>query len=308
MGGRGNQISGSKSMLVSSDKTKGLDNAPKRSTTVSPSPAKKMSLSSPGMSPKENVFASLRNLKKKIANAKQAARDEAKNKYESLKGAPLVTMATIKKSELVVESVKSVSADIELEGRALFVLGPTNPLRRFTKAIVSHKQFDNLILLLIAVSTILLCMEMPLQDPDSYYNKVLAVLDRVMTILFIIEMCLKILTFGFTFGATAYLKSGWNVMDFIIVMVSIFDLLPIDADISFIKVIRLLRVLRPLRMIAKNKGMKIAVESIIKSIPEFGHLLLISFMFLGLFSIIGVTFFKGLFYYCDMTNISLYED
>jgi hypothetical protein len=305
MGSRGNQISGSKSMLVSSDKTRGLDNAPKRSTTVSPSPPKKMSLSSPGMSPKENVFASLRNLKKKIANAKQAARDEAKNKYESLKGAPLVTMATIKKSELVVESVKSVSADIELEGRALFVLGPTNPLRRFTKAIVSHKQFDNLVLFLIAVSTILLCMEMPLLDPDSYYNKVLAVLDRVMTILFIIEMCLKILTFGFTFGATAYLKSGWNVMDFIIVMVSIFDLLPIDADISFIKVIRLLRVLRPLRMIAKNKGMKIAVESIIKSIPEFGHLLLISFMFLGLFSIIGVTFFKGLFYYCDMANISL---
>jgi hypothetical protein len=212
-------------------------------------------------------------------------------------------MATIKKSELKIEVASAKTDEVELKGNSLFCLSPSNPIRRLTKAITSHKHFDNVILLLIAVSTILLCMEMPLSNPESNYNAILAILDRIMTILFIIEMVLKIVTLGFVMGEGAYLKSGWNVMDYIIVMVSIFDLLPIDADISFIKVIRLLRVLRPLRMIAKNKGMKIAVESIIKSIPEFGHLLLISFMFLGLFSIIGVTFYKGLFYYCETENI-----
>jgi len=143
-----------------------------------------------------------------------------------------------------------------------------------------------------------------LGDPNSNYANTMKLLDKIMTYAFICEMVLKIITLGFACGEGAYLKNGWNDMDFVIVMVSIFDLLPFDADIGFIKVIRLLRVLRPLRMISKNPGMKIAVESIIKSIPHIGHLLLISFMFLGLFSIIGVTFFKGLFYYCDMSNVA----
>jgi hypothetical protein len=65
-----NVIKGSKSVIVNSGKTKTDDNVPKKSSTTNLTAEKKMSMSSPGMSPKENVFASLRNLKKKIANAK----------------------------------------------------------------------------------------------------------------------------------------------------------------------------------------------------------------------------------------------
>jgi hypothetical protein len=104
-------------------------------------------------------------------------------------------------------------------------------------------------------------------------------------------------------GSGSYIREPWNIMDFIIVLLSLIDFLPIDANISFIKVIRLMRVIRPLRMISKNPGLKIAIESLIKVIPGISNLMLISVLCILLFSILGTTFYKGLFYSCYMENI-----
>ena len=59
-------------------------------------------------------------------------------------------------------------------------------------------------------------------------------------------------------GEYSYLKSGWNQLDFLVVILSILSLNSFD-NISSTKVLRNLRVVRPLRMITKNKGLKIAL-------------------------------------------------
>lgn len=59
------------------------------------------------------------------------------------------------------------------------------------------------------------------------------------------------------------------------------------------KVFRVIRVLRPLRLISRNKGLKIAIESLIHAIPQFFNMVIVSFIFFLLFGIIGVNFFKG---------------
>jgi hypothetical protein len=200
--------------------------------------------------------------------------------------------------------VKENVTKYKLEGRALFCFRKDNKLRICVSAIKHHKQFENVVLALICISTILLTMEEPLSNPDSMKNNIMSWINYVMTISFIIECWIKLITHGFLCnGPDSYMRSAWNIMDFVIVMVSIFDLLPLDSNLSFFKVLRLMRVIRPLRMISRNQGMKVAIESLLKSIPGIGNLMLISVLVILMFSILGTTFYKGLFFVCNMENV-----
>ena len=69
----------------------------------------------------------------------------------------------------------------------------------------------------------------------------------------------------------------------------------------------MLRILRPLRILSRNIGMQIAVESLINSASGIGNLLIIFFLLLLLFSILGTNFYKGRFWYCDTAYIPLEE-
>jgi hypothetical protein len=96
-------------------------------------------------------------------------------------------------------------------------------------------------------------MEEPLSDPNSVKNEIMGHVGTVMTVCFMLEFLIKVITHGYACnGPDSYMRSSWNVMDFFIVVVSIFDFLPLDSDLSFFKVMRLMRVIRPLRMISRN--------------------------------------------------------
>lgn len=63
-------------------------------------------------------------------------------------------------------------------------------------------------------------------------------------------------------------------------------------------------------MISRNEGLKLAVLSLINSIPEIINVLIIALLFFILFGIFGTNYFKGKFHYChtdkieDLINIS----
>jgi hypothetical protein len=115
---------------------------------------------------------------------------------------------------------------------------------------------------------------------------------------------MKIIVYGFLCnGPNSYLLSTWNIADFLIALISSAVYLPLSNSYEFVKVIRIVRVLKPLRMVKRYPGIRIAVESIIQSVPQFINLQLISFLVLLMFSVLGITFFKGLFYTCHNDNI-----
>jgi len=125
-----------------------------------------------------------------------------------------------------------------------------------------------------------------------------------MTTIFTLECLVKIILFGLLFnGKSSYLRLAWNVMDFIIVLFAIISATPFPVELSIFKIFRMLRVLRPLRMIPRNPGLKIAVQSLINAVPGIGNLMVISTLVLMLFAILGVTFFKGKMHYCYIENI-----
>jgi len=61
---------------------------------------------------------------------------------------------------------------------------------------------------------------------------VLGGLDLIFTCLFTVELLLKLGAFGVYSGKHAYLRSGWNVLDFFVVLISWFSAILGFADID----------------------------------------------------------------------------
>jgi len=107
-------------------------------------------------------------------------------------------------------------------------------------------------------------------------------------------------------GKDAYLKDPWNILDFVIVSFSVLNWILdsfSDISVSFLRGFRALRALRPLRMVSKNEGMKIVVNSLLTSIPNLVNVMLICMLFLLVFGILGVQLFKGAMGSCNDSSI-----
>ena len=131
-------------------------------------------------------------------------------------------------------------------------------------------------------------------------------MDDFITSLFIAECVLKVFVMGFVFGKYAYLKDNYNKLDFLIVLTSIISWvlagLTSGIDISFLKAFRALRALRPLKLVSKNEGMKLVVNSILASIPNLINVFLISLLFYFVFGVMGVQLLMGKVSYCDVDD------
>lgn len=146
-------------------------------------------------------------------------------------------------------AIHSVKVPDNLDpGKSLFIFGPNNPVRQGCAAIVTNPVFDKIVLILIAISSISLALDNPLMDPDSTMAIVLGDLEVIITILFVMEMVLKVCADGFLFIPGAYLRNWWNVLDFLVVVVSVFQLFSgSSGGLQSLKSLRALRALRPLR-------------------------------------------------------------
>lgn len=156
-------------------------------------------------------------------------------------------------------------------------------------------------------------MDSPLNNPDTDFSKALVILDVIFLIIFVIEAVLKIIAFGFFWnnyeGVQPYILNGWNLLDFTVVVISLVDTYYTyishsnsAQDLSSIKALRAVRALRPLRMISRNKGLRIAIQALFTSIPAMANVLLICLLFILIFAILGVNFFKGTYYYCQVPD------
>ncbi|GMH73651.1 hypothetical protein TrRE_jg10895 [Triparma retinervis] len=192
-----------------------------------------------------------------------------------------------------------------LSGKALFVFGHANHFRVFCHEFAHHKYFNNFIILSILTSSICLAFESPTMTDGLKYT--LKALDKVFTYIFTLEMALKVVALGFYWTKFAYLKDSWNRLDFLIVVSSLVDLIISSTtsgiEIGFLKVVRLLRVLRPLRTIKRNKNLSQVVNAIIGSFMSVVNVVIIVSLITGVFAILGMGLFGGLFWQCNDANV-----
>ncbi|KAM7371342.1 hypothetical protein PAMP_008596 [Pampus punctatissimus] len=121
--------------------------------------------------------------------------------------------------------------------------------------------------------------------------------DQVFTYVFVVEMILKWVAYGFK----TYFTNAWCWLDFLIVDVSLVSLtanLLGFSELGAIKSLRTLRALRPLRALSRFEGMRVVVNALVGAIPSIFNVLLVCLIFWLIFSIMGVNLFAGKFYYC----------
>jgi len=84
-------------------------------------------------------------------------------------------------------------------------------------------------------------------------------------------------------------KSGWNIFDFFIVLISLIAIY--NPDVPALSVLRLFRAFRVIRLFKRVDEMKKIIEGIMKSLPALSYAFIAMGLIIGIWAIMGVDFF-----------------
>ena len=145
---------------------------------------------------------------------------------------------------------------------AFFFFSQKSYFRRFWQSIARWWVFESLIILAILLNCVVLAAAIYLPGGDRANNAdFLDATEPYFLIVFCAECVIKILADGFIFHSGSYMRSGWNVMDFVVVSTgllemygeALFALLNMDPSIlSKMKILKMGRVFRPLKLISNS--------------------------------------------------------
>nr|XP_024649307.1 voltage-dependent L-type calcium channel subunit alpha-1C isoform X37 [Macaca nemestrina] len=184
------------------------------------------------------------------------------------------------------------------EASAFFVFSSNNRFRLQCHRIVNDTIFTNLILFFILLSSISLAAEDPVQH-TSFRNHILFYFDIVFTTIFTIEIALKMTAYGAFLHKGSFCRNYFNILDLLVVSVSLISFGIQSSAINVVKILRVLRVLRPLRAINRAKGLKHVVQCVFVAIRTIGNIVIVTTLLQFMFACIGVQLFKGKLYTCS---------
>ncbi|NXV49420.1 CAC1B protein, partial [Uria aalge] len=183
-------------------------------------------------------------------------------------------------------------------------------IRRLFHYIVNLRYFEMVILIVIALSSIALAAEDPVQA-ESPRNDALKYLDYIFTGVFTFEMVIKMIDLGLLLHPGSYFRDLWNILDFIVVsgaLVAFAFSGTKGKDINTIKSLRVLRVLRPLKTIKRLPKLKAVFDCVVNSLKNVLNILIVYMLFMFIFAVIAVQLFKGRFFYCTDESKELEKD
>uniref|UniRef100_A0A8C0ZKN5 Voltage-dependent L-type calcium channel subunit alpha n=1 Tax=Cyanistes caeruleus TaxID=156563 RepID=A0A8C0ZKN5_CYACU len=161
------------------------------------------------------------------------------------------------------------------EGSAFFIFSSTNPIRVGCHRLINHHIFTNLILVFIMLSSVSLAAEDPIRS-HSFRNNILGYFDYAFTAIFTVEILLKMTAFGAFLHKGSFCRNYFNLLDLLVVGVSLVSFGIQSSAISVVKILRVLRVLRPLRAINRAKGLKHVVQCVFVAIRTIGNIMIVT--------------------------------
>lgn len=112
-------------------------------------------------------------------------------------------------------------------------------------------------------------------------------LDYAVTLFFLVEISIRIAAEE---RLRDFFKKGWNIFDFVIVVVS---LIPLD-DSEYALIARMLRLFRVMRLISFIPELRVLVSALISALPRMGYVALLMFIIFYLYAVIGNLLFSTL--------------
>ena len=162
-------------------------------------------------------------------------------------------------------------------------------VQSFCYKIVMNPYFEYISMLLIITNTVFLMAD----DPTTISATSLAdQTDTLFTILYTIEVLLKILAHGFIIGKKPFIKDAWNILDLLIIISSWITFFLTNININ-LTALRSLRVIRPLKTISKIKKLRMLITTILSAVPLLLDIFFILLFVFFVFAIAGLNLFNG---------------
>jgi hypothetical protein len=200
---------------------------------------------------------------------------------------------------------------------ALFCIPAKSPARIFAQRAMSSAIFRHVVLLAIITN----CTMMALADfraecmSDNYEllmtdncprNQMLIVSEPFFLAIFVLEMVVKFMAMGLwdtpnlgkirklgwsrawaEADKTGYFNSGWNNLDFVIVMSSVVDVSMPESDINF-SFLRAVRALRPLRTLQSMPALRHLISMLLNSVISVAYTLVFLMVIFVVWAILAV--------------------
>ncbi|MEM7218525.1 MAG: ion transporter [Pseudomonadota bacterium] len=152
-------------------------------------------------------------------------------------------------------------------------------LRQSLTLWIESAPVTRLVTILIVINAIALGVETS-SALSSSYGDVLLWLERVVIALFTLEILIKLYCYRLDF-----FRSGWNLMDFVIVAVS---LVPNAGPFAILRSLRILRVLRLLSTVPRLRQL---TESLLSALPSIGWVVFMLALVFYVFGVLGTELF-----------------
>ncbi|KAK2539862.1 Cacna1e [Columba guinea] len=193
--------------------------------------------------------------------------------------------------------------------RSLFLFAEENIVRKYAKKLIDWPPFEYMILATIIANCIVLALEQHLPEDDKTpMSRRLEKTEPYFIGIFCFEAGIKIVALGFVFHKGSYLRNGWNVMDFIVVLSGILATAGTHFNTHVdLRTLRAVRVLRPLKLVSGIPSLQIVLKSIMKAMVPLLQIGLLLFFAILMFAIIGLEFYSGKLHRACYTNNSGYE-
>ncbi|XP_056418676.1 sodium channel protein type 8 subunit alpha isoform X7 [Hyla sarda] len=167
---------------------------------------------------------------------------------------------------------------------------PLNSIQGAIFDLITQQAFDIIIMILICLNMVTMMVET--DDQTKYTENVLYWVNLVFICFFTTECVLKLCALRHY-----YFTIGWNIFDFVVVILSIVGMFLADliekyfVSPTLFRVIRLARIGRILRLIKSAKGIRTLLFALMMSLPALFNIGLLLFLVMFIFSIFGMSNF-----------------
>lgn len=204
-------------------------------------------------------------------------------------------------------SKQNIDKKIVLKGKSCNYFGTNSSVRKKLALLVSSNIYQSFTLFMIFFSCILMAVDDPLSDSNSGFNLFLFIFDYILGAVWIFDLIANFIVFGvYLNGRNSYLKIGWNFMDFLVSILFILSLGQlVGSEVGSLKSLRMTRILRTMRLISRSEGLKLTINSFLRSLPSYMNLVLLVVCFFFMYAVFLVANFKGTFFQCRLVDIDI---
>lgn len=186
---------------------------------------------------------------------------------------------------------------------SLYLFPPSNTFRRNMFDLVNSHSFGIFISASILVSCIIIALENPTWNSIFVWQAIFGTFEMFFFIIFSFEMICKIIAYGFVLHPKSYLRNGWNVLDFIVVLSNLVSIVVgavAGVELSFLRAARAFRVLK---LLSRTEASRLVIRVLIFSLGKVVNVIVFSCGIWTIFAIMATNIFAGQTAYCTDSTV-----